>query len=370
MTASAFLRRTGCSVGVVAACTVTLFTGVAGAALAAAAPPPANARVEIVTSPSVQVTYTGLAGANLVSLDNLADGRFRFTDVAPIEVGPGCLVAKASPGQFAAICDAPTLSPGVLKAVKINLGAGDDSFQTASPAGVRVDGGPGNDVITGGPVGDQLRDSQGKDTLRGGPGADTLDTDGASDTLTDTLEGDEGDDDLHGNVGNDVLSGGPGQDVMRGDLGGDTFDGGADFDTVTYMDNGHGSQRLVITIDGVNDDGLRPLFAAQSEENDNVTASVEKVVGNAGDDTITGNDDPNTLDGNSGRDTLIGLKGADHLLGRAGDDTLASNRAFGVPVQDGAIDTLSGDTGFDTCRVPFVNVEADVTNSCEAINQD
>jgi hypothetical protein len=41
-----------------------------------------------------------------------------------------------------------------------------------------------------------------------------------------------------------------------------------------------------------------------------------------------------------------------------------------VPVADGAIDKLDGFTGTDHCRVPFVNVEADITISCEIINQD
>ena len=85
---------------------------------------------------------------------------------------------------------------------------------------------------------------------------------------------------------------------------------------------------------------------------------------------MIGNKDRNIFEGFDGDDTLIGDLGVDDLRGGAGNDTLASNQLFGVPVADGAIDKLDGFTGTDHCRVPFVNVEADITISCEIINQD
>jgi len=63
--------------------------------------------------------------------------------------------------------------------------------------------------------------------------------------------------------------------------------------------------------------------------------------------------------------------GADGLAGGLGDDSLYSNQFAGVPVEDGAIDTLDGSTAeVDFCRIPFAAVEADVTISCESIDQD
>ena len=68
---------------------------------------------------------------------------------------------------------------------------------------------------------------------------------------------------------------------------------------------------------------------------------------------------------------LVGDAGADALDGGGGNDRLAGNRLFGVPVEDGAIDRLNGNSGdLDFCRIPFVIVEADSTISCEIINQD
>ena len=40
-----------------------------------------------------------------------------------------------------------------------------------------------------------------------------------------------------------------------------------------------------------------------------------------------------------------------------------------MPVADGAIDKLDGFEGNDYCRVPFVNVEADITISCETMTR-
>jgi hypothetical protein len=50
---------------------------------------------------------------------------------------------------------------------------------------------------------------------------------------------------------------------------------------------------------------------------------------------------------------------------------MASNQLFGVPVADGSIDGLNGESGdADSCRIPFTVVEDDATVSCELINED
>jgi len=362
--------RISLSAGVLTACAVTIFAGAAAASTAAAAAaPPANASAEISPLPTNQLVYTGLDGSNQVTLSALADGRFRFTDTAPILAGAGCVIAKADPGLFAVICDAPKNSNGTLKSVRGNLGGGNDTFRTTSTVAVRIDGGIGNDVITGGPAADLLTDARGQDTLRGLGGSDTLLTDGLVDTLPDVLDGGPGDDDLFADAGNDRLLGGDGQDIMRGGLGADLFDGGTGVDTVTYLENGHSTQRLIVSIDNVANDGIFSVATTSSAEKDNVTSTVERVTGSGGNDTLIGNDGPNVLDGGNGNDILIGNKGADQLFGRAGDDDLASSQLIGANLGDGAIDFLDGGSEFDECKVPFPTAtEADVTVSCEAIH--
>jgi hypothetical protein len=41
-----------------------------------------------------------------------------------------------------------------------------------------------------------------------------------------------------------------------------------------------------------------------------------------------------------------------------------------VPVADGDIDVLDGNSDTDSCRVPFEVVEDDATVSCEFVNED
>jgi Ca2+-binding RTX toxin-like protein len=129
------------------------------------------------------------------------------------------------------------------------------------------------------------------------------------------------------------------------------------------------NSRHVISLDDEPNDGDAPPQGS-AFEGDNVRSSAEIVQGGSGQDVMHGNGNPNTFEGFDGNDILSGGLGADDLRGGRGDDQLASNQLFGVPVADGAIDKLDGFEGNDYCRVPFVNVEADITISCENINQD
>lgn len=121
---------------------------------------------------------------------------------------------------------------------------------------------------------------------------------------------------------------------------------------------------MIVSLDGIANDGMQ-------DEEDNVLDSAESVSGGTGSDTLFGNDGPNQLNGNAGDDVLIGNKGADVLDGGLGNDLLASNKVFGVPVEDGAFDILIGGPGdSDRCRIPFPIVEFDATTGCEVINED
>jgi Ca2+-binding RTX toxin-like protein len=316
-----------------------------------------------------QLRVTGLDGPNKLVVSQVpGQNVFLVTDTAPINALPGCAVVSVPDGLFGVECRAIVTTSGALKSYSVNAGAGDDVVVNKAPAAMKADGGPGADVLNGGEHGDILRDSSGNDTLRGNGGDDDINTQSnAAGGGFDTLEGGAGGDIMYAGPGQDILLGGDGKDRLVGGLGPDNLDPGAGLgDVVAYEQR---TDRHVISLDGVDNDGHAPL-QGPADEGDNVQPSTEIVQGSAGNDTMFGNENPNIFEGFGGNDVLEGGLGADDLRGGLGDDNLASNKFFGVPVADGAIDKLDGFVGTDYCRVPFVNVEADITISCENINQD
>jgi uncharacterized delta-60 repeat protein len=152
-------------------------------------------------------------------------------------------------------------------------------------------------------------------TLIGGAGDDHL----IGGILGDVLRGDEGSDHLAGNAGSDTLDGGSGADA---------FAGGDGFDTLDY---GSRTAGVIVTIDGVANDG-------ESGEGDAAPADVEGIRGGAGHDRLTAGAGDNRLWGGFGRDSLHGGDGHDHVFGDGGDDHLEGS---------GGDDTLYGGSGFD-----------------------
>lgn len=198
-----------------------------------------------------------------------------------------------------------------------------------------VDGGTGNDF---------LQTAQGSDTLRGGSGNDSL-LPGAND---------------------DVLEGGAGDDLLAGQAGSDTIDGGDGVDTVSYSTSAAG---ITVTLNGTADDGA-------SGEEDNVTATVERIIGGSRGDRLTGSSTANRLRGNGGNDILRGDGGADQLLGEGGDDRLiggpGADRLEGGAGAD--IIDAKGDGSIDTifCGAGTDVVHADPTDrvdisTCEVV---
>ncbi|MHA3704193.1 hypothetical protein ACXR2U_18635 [Jatrophihabitans sp. YIM 134969] len=294
---------------------------------------------------------------------------------------------------------------------RIDGGAGDDTVKPG-PATTIVFGGPGNDTLIGGTAStqflgddgnDELVDGPGFETFLGGPGTDTADyskatapqsvtVDGraddgpsrnglptGSDNLVDvdivlggsgpdhlvggsegeTLRGNGGADVLEGGPGNDVLDGGAGGDRLVGDDGADTLKGGSEDDTLDgregpdVFDGGPGSDaadysyrtdELVITKNGVADDG-----GWRISERDDVTDTVERIVGGSAADDITGNGSNEVLEGRLGDDDIDGMGGADRIDGGAGDDSLADwsfNERFS-DLDANAVDTILGGPGID-----------------------
>ena len=229
-----------------------------------------------------------------------------------------------------------------------------------------VDGSPFNDVLIGSTRADDLRGgagddridgNSGSDVLDGGPGTDTLDyssrslgvtvnligglatTLGESDRISgfENVLGSKRDDHLLGDAGPNLLSGGGGNDLLDGGGGPDVLIGGSGFDTATYAAR---SAPAIVSLDGRANDGA-------AGEGDNVTPSVEGVIGGRGADRLTGNSRSNRLRGGAGNDTLRGGRGRDSLEGGSGRDTL-----FGGPGGDflnggAGRDRVSGGSGND-----------------------
>lgn len=185
-------------------------------------------------------------------------------------------------------------------------GSGDDTLRGNAAANALV-GGAGNDTLSG-------RD--GNDWLDGGPGGDTL-TGGAD---GDELDGGTGADDLNGGGGDDLLLGGPGADAMTGGTGGN--------DWVDYEESTEPIEAQIGVGGGAKGEG------------DAISASVEGILGGAGDDLLRGNSDPNGLAGGPGNDRLDPGGESDAVWGDAGDDVLSLN--------DGAEDAGECGDGSDT----------------------
>jgi Ca2+-binding RTX toxin-like protein len=199
----------------------------------------------------------------------------------------------------------------------VSMGVGADTF-SGNPAVADITTGAGAPVVIA-PLGTAV-------TVYGGADADTI-TGGA------------GNDTLYGGEGNDTFktaAAADGDDVYHGDNGTDT------------MDYGARSANLTITIavdanpDANDGDGT-------AGEKDDVTSTIENVIGGTGNDSITGNAGKNILTGGDGNDTLegttntscTGVSDGDVLNGGNGDDILKVAAA-------NCFVTLNGGAGSDT----------------------
>jgi hypothetical protein len=165
---------------------------------------------------------------------------------------------------------------------------------------------------------------------------------------------------VYGGAGADALTGGPrgdalfgegDDDVLAGGGGADWLSGSSGFDTVTYAG---ATAPVAVTPDLLSNDGV-------SGEYDNVTSSVERVVGGGAGDQLTGGSADNVLEGGPGDDVLAGGDGADRLLGGEGDDRFAA--------RDGAADTIvcgAGADRVDADPVDSLSADCETAGSVEA----
>lgn len=197
----------------------------------------------------------------------------------------------------------------VTSAERLIGGSGDDVLWLDQATTVtypvpELHGNGGNDYLQGW--------DGGADRIHGGPGDDRLAAGGGMDRL-------------YGEAGHDELNGGNDADMLDGGPGADTLIGGAGTDQVRY-DSRSASEPLVITVDGIANDGTQILDARTgTTTGDNVSRDIEWIMAGAGNDRITGSAGDERLDGGLGDDTIIGGGGVDLLEGSLGADELVAN---------------------------------------------
>lgn len=277
----------------------------------------------------------------------------------------------------------------------------DNLSAAAATFPARLEGGPGDDILTGGPQDDTFVGGDGADNMNGGGGSGNTVSyadKGAGVTVSLGAKGGNASDgsgdnltliqDVIGSPHNDVITGSGvanhlrgegGDDVLRGLGGPDTMNGGAGRDTATYSER-TASEPVTLSLDAEANDG-----AESPPEMDDIRPDVEVIVGGAGADTLSatpvgvastaggvelrggGGDDRLTapaggaslfgedgndqmtggaagdhLDGGSGNDNLNGLGGADTILGGSGADA--------VEARDGVVDNIDCGSEVDTAQ--------------------
>ena len=214
--------------------------------------------------------------------------------------------------------------------VVINGGAVQSFDPAQIPAGIRVDGGKGNDTLN---IGDgitlpvEVRGDKGNDTVNGGSGAEVIDG-GAG---RDSCSGGGGDDVITGGNGADDLSGGAGRDSVEGGNGNDRCDGGDDSDSVA---GGNGRDQLA---GALGDDHLR---------------------GGNGRDDCDGGDGDDDIDGGRGRDDVRGGNGTDDFNDAPDDGPRRGGRGADDNVEDRGPGEDEDDDNIPAGQVPAAVMEA------------
>ena len=177
------------------------------------------------------LTINGTSGADSVDL-SLSSGKLIVKENG---------VTKASPYQSS------------LKAVVINLGAGNDKLNTQyGVRGLTVNGGDGDDHILGSWNSDVIDAGNGRDYVHARPSNDVVKGGGGDDTLigclgNDSVWGGDGNDQLIGAAGDDNLFGDGGNDSLYGVDGNDNLDGGAGYN-VAIGGNGNDDYRYIAKV--------------------------------------------------------------------------------------------------------------------------
>jgi Ca2+-binding RTX toxin-like protein len=329
----------------------TRILAAAAAALAVSAGGNAIPAQAAVTSASIDGTTATL---NLDAAD----------DNVTVSVSNGLLVHGQVGGGLNSGADWDSATPGDQTiaangtfSVVVNSGDGNDSISVLAKAteiaGVTINGGGGDDVLTGADSGDVLNGGDGNDRLVGAKGTDQMNGDAGNDTLV--WNNGDGSDRIVGGAGIDTT------EVNGSPTLGDVFTlapepGGVKFqrtnlvpftlDTATerFQINGLGGGDSVTAQDGVG--ALTQLSIDGGTGDDTVS-------GSDGPDLIVGGDGNDVLAGGGGDDRIVGDRGNDTMNGGAGDDTLVWNNGDNT-------DVINGDAGRDDVEVNGAPTAGDV----------
>lgn len=191
----------------------------------------------------------------------------------------------------------------------VNLGPGDNFFNTFQNTDDQIYGEDGNDTIFGGP---------GNDDLFGGNGDDQL-SDGSTGHVNRYYGGD-GEDQIFGGFGDfgDLADGGAGTDRIVLDYGAFTLGG-------IFVNVGSSFFVLAAAAQGISVQNVEAISIT-------LTVTSDTVMGAGGDDVIIGNGGSDSLSGGGGNDRIqVDAGGVFRAAGGAGNDTLIFN-AFGGTV--------------------------------------
>jgi serralysin len=302
------------------------------------------------------------------------------------------------PGDCSYVVNPTWVTCPAKSAVRVELGAGDDSVTTQldcftgytinlgdgtnsnnfngdcdTPATATISGGSGQDTLHGGSAttavtmfagggGDTLNGGDGNDVIHAGEGDDRSVFGGPGD---DQLFGEGGADVIKGSAGNDFEDGGPGDDNIGGplglssprdnDQGADTLRGGDGTDGLVLESHAGG---MNITLDDQPNDG-------SPNEGDNVAADFEHIDGTGSSDVFNGSGGNNQFSGGGGSDEIHGGGGADDLAGDGGDDRVFGDAGNDKVEGTNGADLVDGGSGMDqiygdiaNCSV-FCNFDAD-----------
>jgi Ca2+-binding RTX toxin-like protein len=364
----------------------------------------------------------GIGGAGA----DIMDGGEGTDTVAFLSAGLGVTITLGAPGAQTTGSGGDAQGDKIKNFENIIGGDGNDKL-TGNALNNRLFGTKGNDTLSGVAGNDILNGAEGKDTIDGGAGDDFIDGGAEADKLTGGADIDtvtyensaaavtvnlltnvnkggeaEGDtlftvENIIGSDSGDTITGSATDNVIEGGAGADIIAGGGGKDTTSYeessagvqIDLSIGSTAQISTGDG-NGDKLTGIL--------NLAGSihVDKLTGDASDNTIEGGDDADELDGLGGLDTLsyassnggvaiqLDVNGAgtgsgghaqndsyknfENVLGSAFDDSLTGNAIVnkltggkGIDFFEGygGADILDGGEGTDTAS--YENSDAGVT---------
>ena len=228
-----------------------------------------------------------------------------------------------------------SVDAGLMAAIVVNGGGGDDQLVSMLTNSVRFVGGDGNDSIRAGTNGDTLVGGEGNDSLFGGLGADLLIGGEGDDLLfggagSDRLFGETGRDMLTGNAGFDTLLGGDDADTLRGGAQNDVLDGGAGFDQMLEIADDDFTltpSQLIVQRRVANavDPNAVPVVGSPLDIGTSIVLpdNVDQLI-NIESAALLGGVSSNRLDASKfgGPVALHGFNGDDTLLGGTNDDIL------------------------------------------------